>query len=912
MLLKRVPKDFNLGLVFLSYFVAVTASHVTLVLAARVRDPHSVNWKLWIVCGGLAMGLGIWSMHFVGTLALRLPIQVLYDLPLTALSWVFAILACGAAFIMLRRLTGRHREFLLPGALIGIGIAAMHYTGDASMRLSPGIRYDPLLFVASILIAMGAATAALWIAFHLAKHRSVSANLGAALVMGAAVTGMHFTGVAAANIPADSLCLASGPKLDNVYMAYTVGGATFLILLATMLLSLYDARMSSAIALGAEKLRLANEQLEERVRERTQTLAREEARKDAILRTALDCIVSMDAQGRIVEWNPAAEQTFGYLRAEAIGRPLSEVMVPERLRQGHKASLALYLATGEESVIGKRVELTALRRNGEEFPVEVAITVMRTEEGPLFTAHLRDITERKRAEKELRESRDAARAGSEAKSAFVATMSHEIRTPMNAVIGMLELLGYSKLSPDQREMLSTARESSRALLALINDVLDFSKIEVGKLELHAEPCSVARIVDGVVATFEHTASGKGLLLTRRIDPTLEPAHRVDPARLRQILANLVSNAIKFTASGTVSIDVRVLSTTPTLQTLSLSVQDTGIGMSPETQQRLFEAFRQGESDTSRRFGGTGLGLAISRQLATLMGGTISVTSAKDLGTRVALTLSAEQADPAAIRADPALGGRQAPAAVYAPAGTRILIVDDHPINLAMLKRQLKVLGLDADTAASGQEALAKWRRDAHRLVITDLQMPEMDGYALARTIRAEQLAGAEHRPKVVAYTANTQSEALERCTTAGMDDYLAKPTELGTLREKLTYWLGPQLVLAKTRGRAKAAHGGRLIDRSRIEELAGGPEGITEVLSGLEAALRSDITELQSALARGDMSAVRGAAHRIKGAALSIGSERLAATAARVEQATREPADALLATDDLLEELASVLEAARA
>src|SRR5882672_3871057 len=193
-----MPKDFNLGLVFLSYLVAVTASHVTLLLAARVRDPHSVNWKLWMVFGGLAMGLGIWSMHFVATLALRLPIQVLYDLRLTALSWIFAIVACGAAFVVLRRLTGRHREFLLPGALIGIGIASMHYTGDASMRLSPGIQYDPALFVASILVAMGAATAALWIAFHLAKHRLVSANIGAALVMGAAVTGMHFTAVAAA------------------------------------------------------------------------------------------------------------------------------------------------------------------------------------------------------------------------------------------------------------------------------------------------------------------------------------------------------------------------------------------------------------------------------------------------------------------------------------------------------------------------------------------------------------------------------------------------------------------------------------------------------------------------------------------------------------------------------------------
>jgi CheY-like chemotaxis protein len=335
-------------------------------------------------------------------------------------------------------------------------------------------------------------------------------------------------------------------------------------------------------------------------------------------------------------------------------------------------------------------------------------------------------------------------------------------------------------------------------------------------------------------------------------------------------------------------------------------------MSEETQKRLFEAFQQGESDTSRRFGGTGLGLTISRQLAELMGGEIRVTSAKDLGTRVAVTLSAQQADPGAIRADPALGGRAAPMAVHAPAGTKVLIVDDHPLNLAMLKRQLKVLGLDADTAGSGPEALAKWRREAHRLVITDLQMPEMDGYALARAIRAEQLSGADSKPTVVAYTANTQSEALERCTMAGMDDYLTKPTELGTLREKVTYWLGKPLVLARARGRPRAASGDRLLDRARIEELAGGPEGIAEVLAGLEGAVRADIAELQSALARGDLSAVRGAAHRIKGAALSIGSERLAATAAKLEQATREPAEALLATEDLLDELNSVLEAARA
>jgi signal transduction histidine kinase/CheY-like chemotaxis protein/HPt (histidine-containing phosphotransfer) domain-containing protein len=770
-----VPKDFNLGLVFLSYLVAVTASHVTLLLAARVRDPHSTNWKLWVVSGGFAMGIGIWSMHFVATLALKLPIRVLYDLPLTALSWVFAIVACGAAFIVLRRLTGKHREFLLPGALIGIGIASMHYTGDASMRLSPGISYDPVLFVASVVIAIGAATAALWIAFHLAQQRAVFTNFGAALVMGAAVVGMHFTAVAAANFDINSICLAAGPILDGEWMAYTIGGFTFVILTATMLLSAYDARLSSAIAGGAEKLRQVNEELERRVRERTE---------------------------------------------------------------------------------------------------------------------------------ELRQSRDAARAGSEAKSAFVATMSHEIRTPMNAMIGMLELLSYSKLSADQREMLSAARDSSRSLLTLIDDILDFSKIEVGKLEVHPEPCSVARLVEGVNATFKHVASGKGLLLTQRIDPALWPAHQIDPSRLRQILTNLVSNAIKFTHAGTVSLEVKVLETRAGSnlgsQTLCFSVHDSGIGMSAETQRRLFEPFHQGESDISRRYGGTGLGLTISRQLIELMGGAIQVTSTEGLGTRVEVTLGAEQAAASAIRdAAPARSGKVAPVAVYAPAGTKLLIVDDHPVNLAMLKRQLKILGLEADTASSGAEALAKWRREGHNLVITDLQMPEMDGYSFARAIRTEQ--DEQNKPMVVAFTANTHSEALDRCMDAGMDDYLTKPAELVTLRAKLKQWLGNDAALRNP------------IDGARIQELAGGPEGIAEVLAELESGVRADIAALRVALKSADGAALRGAAHRIKGSALTIGAERLASLASSIMEVPlgAEAPKLMSGAHALLEELERVLVSAR-
>jgi PAS domain S-box-containing protein len=904
-----MPKDFNLGLVFLSYLVAVTASHVTLLLAARVRDPHATNWKLWVVCGGLAMGIGIWSMHFVATLALKLPIQVMYDLSLTALSWVFAIVACGAAFVVLRRLTGKHREFLVPGALIGIGIASMHYTGDASMRLSPGIRYDPLLFVASVLIAIGAATAALWIAFHLAKQRAVFTNFGAALVMGAAVVGMHFTAVAAARFHPESICLAAGSQIDGVWMAYTIGGFTFVILTATMLLSAYDARLSSAIASGAAKLRQANEQLELRVRERTQTLANEEARKDAILRTALDCIISMDERGCIAEWNPAAESTFGHAREDVIGRELGALILPERMREGHRANLARYLATGEEKLIGRRIEVTALRASGEEFPVEVAITVTQAGGERVFTAHVRDITERKRAEEALRKSHDAARAGSQAKTAFVATMSHEIRTPMNAIIGMLELLSYSKLTIDQRDMLSAARDSSRSLLMLIDDILDFSKIEVGKLDLHPQPCSIAQLVEGVNATFKHVASGKGLLFTRRVDSAVGAAHLLDGSRLRQVLSNLVSNAIKFTATGSVSLDVQVVETKNGRQTLTFMVHDTGVGISEATQRKLFEPFEQGDSETSRRYGGTGLGLAISRQLVELMGGTIRIASAEGVGTRVTVTLDAAQTNSSELSPDDS-DGEHGPYAVPVPAGMRLLIVDDHPVNLAMLQRQLKVLGIEADTASSGQEGLAKWRREKHGLVITDLQMPEMDGYAFARAIRAEQGHGG--KPTVVAFTANTHREALDQCIDAGMDDYLTKPTELATLREKLVRWLGAEAGLRTAPGVARRGTvGDNPIDRARIVELVGGADGLAKVLASVESSARADIATLQSAIEAKDGATVRYAAHRIKGSALTLGAKRAAAAAIRVEHVPDklDAPELVSAVQALIEELKSVVSA---
>jgi two-component system, NarL family, sensor histidine kinase EvgS len=294
----------------------------------------------------------------------------------------------------------------------------------------------------------------------------------------------------------------------------------------------------------------------------------------------------------------------------------------------------------------------------------------------------------------------------------------------------------------------------------------------------------------------------------------------------------------------------------------------------------------------------------------LMGGTIEVSSAEGRGTRVTVTLDAAQASARDLAPEQASAGERPPPPMALSPGSKLLIVDDHPVNLAMLRRQLKALGMETDTATSGSEALAKWRRDRHHLVITDLQMPEMDGYAFARAIRAEQ--DPSRRPIIVAFTANTQREALEQCSTAGMDDYLTKPAELTTLRQKLARWLGSEAGLKSAPPVALAKRADDTIDRARLQALVGGAEGMPEVLAQLEAAARDDIASLEAALAAGDGKALRRAAHRIKGSALTVGATRVVAAATRLETApdALDSAEAMNAVRTLIEALKTVVVAA--
>jgi len=468
-------------------------------------------------------------------------------------------------------------------------------------------------------------------------------------------------------------------------------------------------------------------------------------------------------------------------------------------------------------------------------------------------------------------------------------MSHEIRTPMNGILGMLELLSLMKLEGEQRTTLEIVRESSRSLLRIIDDILDFSRIEAGKLELRPEATSIAALMQRVCQIYSSNASSKGLNLEHRLDARIAPSLTVDPLRLQQILNNLVSNAIKFTEEGRVSLQAQLVERTATGEVVRFVVEDSGAGISEEDRARLFQPFAQAGKHSR---GGTGLGLSICRRLAELMGGTLTMDSTIGMGTRVTLTLpmANSQSAPPEAAAEPR--GAEPPvvsdAAVptIAPARLKrslVLVVDDHPVNRMLVVKQLARLGYAADSASDGREALSKLAAGGVGAVITDCNMPEMDGYDLARNIRAREARNGTARMPIIACTANALAGEAANCFAAGMDDYLAKPVSLEQLREKITRWL-PAEGRPPEEPREAAP-----IEYAALDELTGGdPNAKREVLSQFMHYGDDDAQSLRIAIASRQAEAIARFAHRIKGAAAAIGASRLTSACAQVEaSATR-------------------------
>jgi PAS domain S-box-containing protein len=643
---------------------------------------------------------------------------------------------------------------------------------------------------------------------------------------------------------------------------------------------------------------------------------RTDARYQEVLQMAADGIISTDHEQRIVVFTGGAGKLFGYSPEEVLGQPL-EMLLPVDAVATHRAHVQSF---GEGPDVSHRMaarggNLLGRRKDATLFPVEVGIS-KRSEAGKvLYTAVVRDITERKRAEQQVRdlnaslERRVAERTlqleeANRSKSAFLATMSHEIRTPMNGVFGMLELLSLTHLDAEQRSTLEVVRDSSRALLRIIDDILDFSKIEAGKLEVRPEVASVRQVLRDVSNTYGGLASSKGLLLTHSIDPQISPALCVDALRLQQILDNFISNAIKFTVEGEITIKAELVDRSDAKERLRFTVQDSGIGISAENQKRLFEPFSQGDTEAARHAGGSGLGLTICRRLAEMMGGSVEIVSTAGEGSTLILALTLPIGNPAELRDRAADArnrliaitstGRRAPSVEQAEAeGTLVLVVDDHPTNRALLMRQVRALGYAAESANDGKQALGQWKSGRFGIVITDCNMPLMDGYELAHSIRSLESADGTRRTPIIACTAYAMTGEADRCLAAGMDDYVAKPIELPGLFQKLSQWLplpkGAEAPAA-TVGLARAGlpPSSTPVDVSLIAATWGGDDvTVHALLTEFRRANDSDAEMLRQAVDAADMAQVTHAAHHMVGASKMIGASDFAAVCERIQRAGR-------------------------
>jgi PAS domain S-box-containing protein len=539
-------------------------------------------------------------------------------------------------------------------------------------------------------------------------------------------------------------------------------------------------------------------------------LVRMEARYRGLLEAAPDAMVVVNQAGAIVLGNAQAEKQFGYGREELLGKKIEDI-IPDGLPEPTKTE-------SPSQRVGTRIELTGRRKGGGEFPVELMWSSQDSSEEVLVTAAIRDIsdrriaeeallqrtaalrvevTERRRAEEEMRVAKDAADVANQAKSEFLANMSHEIRTPLNAIIGMTDLTLDTELTSEQRDGLGTIKLSANFLLGIISDILDYSKIEAGKIELESINFNLRDCVGDALKALAPYAGQKGLELTCDLAPDVPELVSGDQGRLRQIILNLVGNAIKFTHHGEVALKVSSQRDEYDVKVLQFSVTDTGIGISAENQRLVFHPFTQADSSTTRKYGGTGLGLTISARLVAMMGGRIWLESEIGKGTKFHFTLQFRVLDSrtqsgmiGSVEPLMALGREQtsSPRLPVVQALPRksllILLAEDSRINQFVATRMLEKLGHSAIVAANGKEALLLIEAILFDLVLMDIQMPEMDGLTATMKIRANELSTQVHLP-IIAMTAHAMSGDRERCIEAGMDGYISKPIDRRHLEDAI-------------------------------------------------------------------------------------------------------------------------------
>jgi two-component system sensor histidine kinase/response regulator len=615
-----------------------------------------------------------------------------------------------------------------------------------------------------------------------------------------------------------------------------------------------------------------------------------------------DLIWTMDLKMNPTYVSPSMLTQYGYSPEEAHRIRFDQMLTPDSA----KKVLDLYKVIGDlirqRTLSGKgfseTLELEHVRKDGSIFWGETQVSITVEPDGLIVGIQgvTRDITERKRAEA-LGKEKEAAEIASRAKGEFLARMSHEIRTPLNGIIGMTELCLGQNPDENLKGLLQTIYGEARNLSSLINDILDLAKIEAGKMVLEEAPFDLADLVRSVTDGFALRAKQQGLDFVTFLGPDIPTGLSGDSVRLRQVLVNLIGNALKFTPKGEVSVSGELVRDVGERVVIQFSVSDTGIGIPLDRQKKIFEAFEQADGSTTRQYGGTGLGVAIAREIVTMMGGEIGVVSEPGEGSTFWFTAEIKKCLERVASIEKEDDARRPAAGAHgreSRQGRRILVVDDYAINLEVARRHLEAGGHCVTQAGNGQEAIDAFESGNHELIFMDIQMPVMDGIEATRIIRdLEKSRGIAKRIPIIALTAHAVKEYIDACLQAGMDDYLIKPVFRKDLLGKVDHWSdseSPQAGGELPPSEASALHQvpAEPMDFARaLEEFEGNREFLTGLLEKFLENVRAQLGTLREALDRADAEILRREAHAIKGGAANLAAAELSSAAAELEKTAK-------------------------
>ena len=729
----------DLRLVAVAALICAVAASAAFGFHARgLRAAGVLRWA-WLGLTGMVAGSGVWATHFLAMLAYQPSLRIGFDLTETTASLVAAMLGMGVGFALPAWRPGRSAN-LIGGTLAGCSVAVMHYMGIDAIRTQADVVWDPRYVAASVLIGAFGGMAAFSLRERV-KGRWAWAPPAAALVLG--IVGLHFTAMTAVTLLPD-------PRLAMPAEVMGRGG-----------LALATSALAAFVLLAGASLMLM-----ERLGQRSTFVS---------LRYALDAVPAglafFDSADRLQVWNQAYAGLMAGCGLQA------EPGAPRRSHIEAAAAAGWFAETEEGPERWVATAAGRTRPGASEFRLPdgrwLRHESFRTDDGG-GVAVLTDVTDQKRSEVAMAAARDVAEAANRAKSEFLANMSHEIRTPLNGVLGIAEVLTRTRLSAQQRQLVGVIQQSGALLNGLLTDLLDLARAEAGAVELRLEPVELAGLLTSVRDLFAGSAQEKGLTLRALIDPAVEGLVDCDPQRLRQVLGNLLNNAIKFTEAGEVT-----LSAARRGGRVRFEIRDSGAGFDAEQKATIFQRFRQADNSATRKHGGAGLGLAICDDYVRLMGGELTCDSAPGQGSVFSFTLDLplrEAAQPVPAKPEPAARDEAPPVDDF-----MVLIVDDNAVNRQVMQLILDSVGIGHASAQDGQEGVEAMKTGEFDAVLMDIQMPVMDGFEATRRIREWERSTHRARAPILIVSANCLPQHIDDGRAAGADAHINKPISAAEL-----------------------------------------------------------------------------------------------------------------------------------